>query len=373
VFMNTGMYDLTLNDEGTKTYRITPADLDQMVLWQNQLVARMPAGSTFVTTFPFNGETIQEKGGYAADALYLHAKEVRDEFFWESHTWDHPELTDLTYDEVYEEYHHNIETSDLLFNNQSASAPNYCKNSVITPSITGLFNGDALQAMWDLGIRNLCGDNSHPEQLPAFDYHGWYTNETYNGFDGMYIVPRVDTNIYYDASQTINIVQQYNHNHNATWTFDQIIAYEADYNSRLLLQYRHDPYMFHQANMRTITNDGQTTSLLASWVDAVVDEVLKYSTLPLTSHTHDDLAVMLQAREARDACGFTARLRIDQTGHITGFGAKSTGTCEFAVSGAQTAPSTGVTFETVGEEKTIWIEMEPNTPVEIAFSTPISL
>lgn len=45
----------------------------------------------------------------------------------------------------------------MLFGNETATTPNFCHNSVITPSITGLFNGEALRAMWDLGIRNLCG------------------------------------------------------------------------------------------------------------------------------------------------------------------------------------------------------------------------
>lgn len=100
-----------------------------MVSWQKTLVARLPAGSTFVTTFPFNGATIMEHQGYAnvwdkeknrkegggesvlsswifylylstQDALYLKAVTVRDEFFWESHTWSHPYLDNLTYAEV---------------------------------------------------------------------------------------------------------------------------------------------------------------------------------------------------------------------------------------------------------------------------------
>jgi hypothetical protein len=54
------------------------------------------------------------------------------------------------------------------------------------------------------------GDNSQPILTPPVTYHGMYTTNATNGFDGMYIVPRHATNIYYD-SQTPDIeMLQYN-------------------------------------------------------------------------------------------------------------------------------------------------------------------
>jgi hypothetical protein len=56
---------------------------------------------------------------------------------------------------VYQEWSLNNGTALQLFNNNTATPPNFNRVSVITPSISGLFNGQALQAMWDLGFRNL--------------------------------------------------------------------------------------------------------------------------------------------------------------------------------------------------------------------------
>lgn len=75
----------------------------------------------------------------------------------------------------------------------------------------------------------------------------------------------------------------------------------------------------------------------------------------VTSHTHDELAALYQAREARDACGFQGRLRVSQTtNEITGLQATSSSSCKFAISGVQ-SKSTYFLNEIVGEEKTVWI------------------
>ena len=49
---------------------------------------------------------------------------------------------------------------------------------------------------------------------------------------------------------------------------------------RNLAQFRHDPFMFHQANMRFFPYKDQSTSLLTWWVDRIVDSVLSYFTIP---------------------------------------------------------------------------------------------
>jgi hypothetical protein len=73
-----------------------------------------------------------------------------------------------------------------------------------------MFNGEALRAMYDLGIRNVVGDNSRPELVPSNLYHGYYTTVAVNKYSGIYVIPRQSTNIYYDASQTVDITNQYN-------------------------------------------------------------------------------------------------------------------------------------------------------------------
>jgi hypothetical protein len=317
---------------------------------------------------------VKEEGGYNSDALYLKAKQLRDQFIWESHTWTHPYLDNYTYEQVMEEWTLNDDTSHQLFGSGSlANIRNFCYNSVITPSITGLFNGEALRAMYDFGIRHVVGDNSRPELVPTDSlYHGIHTTEEVNGFNGMYIVPRQATNIYYDGSLPEHITEQYNYRYEATQgalTFDQIVDREVTAALNLLLSLRHDPYMFHQANLRFFDYEGKHASLLSFWTDAVVDALLKYISLPVISRKHDDLAQVWLAREARDACGFAGFLRIEHASNaVVSMVAQSTGTCSFGISGVK---SSSAKYETYGSEETIWVDLTPGASKEIVFDTPV--
>lgn len=254
-----------------------------------------------------------QKGGTAVDSLYLTAKSMRDEFFWESHTYSHLYLDNLTYQEVADEFNKNTDAVKDLFDND-LSNPNYCKLSVVTPSISGMYNGEALRAMWDIGIRNVVGDNSRPDLVPSNLYHGLYTTESYNGFPGIYIIPRHATNIYYFASTVQEIEEQFNLRYEyvppvfmfsiiasllycratlGPYTFDQIVEKDVEVATKSLLSYRHDPFMFHQANMRTLTINGvEGDSLLGFWIDRVLDSVYKYSSLPsIHSISHSSLTL----------------------------------------------------------------------------------
>ena len=166
------------------------------MVWQTDLNSKLSSGSNFTLTFPWNGATILESGGYAADALYLKAKEVRDQFIWESHTWSHPYLDNLTYAKVKTEYGNNDATMKELFDvTDITTIPNYYGQATITPSITGLFNPGALRAMFEHGFKFVIGDNSRAELLPSNMYHSLHTSVKTNGIDGMYIVPRHATNL----------------------------------------------------------------------------------------------------------------------------------------------------------------------------------
>jgi hypothetical protein len=378
VFMETSMWlsdELKEDSTDTVSYRINVTDLQAIVAWQADRVSRMPINSTFHLTFPFNGATVIQKGGYFNDSLYLYAKSVRDQFFWESHTWDHPILDDLNYTTVYNEWFDNNATALELFDNDLTN-PIFNQHSVITPSISGLFNGEALHAMADIGIQNVCGDNSHKEQAPAFGYHGWYTNVTSNGWDGIYVVPRHATNIYFDAADLDQIVSQYNWLYNRTFNMEQIVQAEIEANVINLLSFRHDPFMFHQANMKQIEYQGKLTSLMGLWVDAVVDAVMQYSVLPFWSMKHEDLAKELHLREDRDRCGFTARLHVSAAGQISGFYGASTQECQFGVTVPPTITpiaDSRVTQEFMIDHTTMWINMAADSPITFAFNTPIDL
>lgn len=64
------------------------------------------------------------------------------------------------------------------------------------------------------------------------------------------------------------------------YNFSRIVEKDVVVATKSLLTFRHDPFMFHQANMRAITIDNDNDSLLGYWVDRVLDSILKYTTLP---------------------------------------------------------------------------------------------
>jgi hypothetical protein len=104
---------------------------------------KLPAGSNFTITFPYNYGTVKDDlSGYKNDPTFQRAmqRDILDGFIWESHTYDHPYLDNLSYAQVTAEYTKNVPGILLLFNVTDVNdIPNYCKKSTITPSISGLF------------------------------------------------------------------------------------------------------------------------------------------------------------------------------------------------------------------------------------------
>lgn len=278
-----------------------------MADWQNRFNPTLPAGSDVRIAFAYNAYTVTENGGYDADALFILAKQLRDSFDWETHTWDHLGMDAMNYADVSKlpllqpfdrliyntqalnELTRNFAGAEVLFDTDlNVNTPDRWSNkSMVNPAITGLFNPEALRAIWDFGIRFVVGDNSRAELIPANLYHGLYTTVEKNGFDGLYIIPRHATDIYYCASRPINIEEQYNDRYRTYWgrdfTFDEILTEESSFNGHFLLSLRHDPYMFHQANLRKFTNThGVETSLITSWMEAILTWTAKFTTLPST-------------------------------------------------------------------------------------------
>lgn len=381
VFMNTAMYDPAVKGPGTKEYyRIVASDLQALSQWQTNKNAILPANSNIITTLAFNGETVTENGGFKVDPLFLKAKQLVNQFEWETHTWDHTLLDDLTYDETIAELFQNLQAASWLFNaNLNLTVPDRWSNkSMVTPAISGLYNPDALSAMFDFGIKAVVGDSSLPPLNPVNPYHGLYTTEALNGYDGIYIVPRIDTNIYYDACLPIHITNQYNDRYYSYWgrnlTFEQVMQQDVINFGPLLLAFRHDPFMFHQANLRIFPYMGKNASLISLWMDRMLDNLATYYSLPILSWSHDDLATILQAREARDACGFSGKLQVRADNlAVVAVATSSTGSCNYAITGATASTSSLLSNEVYGPDSTLWISMSPQQNLNIVLSNNIKL
>eukprot|EP00122_Pirum_gemmata_P007057 Pgem_evm1s6465 len=239
------------------------------------------------------------------------------------------------------------------------SAKNFSPNSIVTPRISGLNYTVAIKAMLEAGIYTAVGDNSRTDLKPVNPYHGFNAKaklgtggaksdtETFKreveelkkvvpGREGLLVIPRFATRIYFDCTEP----DENNRQHNSFYgpncygngldvkiapygykcnkdsikypkelTFDQMIEIEGFENARNLLAYRTDPYMFHQANLHFYTKniDGSKTydgkdCLLSRWIKSVLGYVHKYNTFPIISHKMDDLERFYRDRMARDEC-----------------------------------------------------------------------
>eukprot|EP01111_Echinosteliopsis_oligospora_P014281 TRINITY_DN534_c1_g1_i1.p1 TRINITY_DN534_c1_g1~~TRINITY_DN534_c1_g1_i1.p1 ORF type:complete len:883 (-),score=277.91 TRINITY_DN534_c1_g1_i1:39-2687(-) len=369
LFMESEMWDPVTNvySEIT-TYRMTPDDLSALSSWQSSILHLLPPTSLIISTFPFNGQTVSEHGGYTSDLLYLRTKSLLDHFYFESHTYTHPYLDNLSYSEVTNELTENYKTAQNLFSN-NMNHSSWSHSAMVTPSITGLFNGEALKALWDYGIRSVVGDNTRPELTPAFMYHGLYTSSSIHGFRGIYIVPRFATDVYYCCSIPSEEEALFNFRYETYYgkksTVKEIMQKEAERVRGYLLAYRQDPYMFHQANLRQFEYEQRSVSLVSLWADHVITEFMKFSTLPIRSQKGEELTKIWQARETRDACMFSAELNVDPTSkQISSITVSSMQSCKYAITGFKTSDPR-VISETYGPDTTSWIQMTPGSTITL--------
>ncbi|KAF4634374.1 hypothetical protein G7Y89_g3745 [Cudoniella acicularis] len=251
-----------------------------------------------------------------------------------SHTFTHESQDAAVYSDVKKE----IEWNQAWLNMMGlSSAKWFSGGGFIPPAITGMHNADALRAWMDNGLGNAVGDNTRPVLLNTQNEH-WplITSVAGNGYDGVQITPRWATNIFYNASflpfPTSPASPPFSHSNTfpktqcdtptcdlAEWvsfgnvgSMSDILTLERKTNSRHLLALRHDPFMFHQANLRwegqnktTINGVYGQYSMLQMWVETVVTEVTRLVQWPILSLKHDDIAAAFRERATRDACGYS--------------------------------------------------------------------
>jgi len=246
---------------------------------------------------------------------------------------------------------------------------------MITPAITGLFNPEALRAMVDANITCVVGDNSVTKLIPKNPYLGMWTTVDYNGYEGVFIIPRFATEIYYDTAYVKTETNEYNSRYGpqgsipffaANSTLDEILDREGENNFRHLALFRPDPYMFHQGNVMhfNYTMAGQTTqkewSLVTLWLQTVVNRYKQMMTLPLLGVKQQDLRDEVYfKRIARDECGIDAVMSVIN-GEQSYVEVTATGDCEVGVTGLTSC--TGINsgdcrIEKYGPDTTVWVQM----------------
>eukprot|EP00123_Amoebidium_parasiticum_P009305 comp19389_c2_seq1/m.22403 comp19389_c2_seq1/g.22403 ORF comp19389_c2_seq1/g.22403 comp19389_c2_seq1/m.22403 type:complete len:705 (-) comp19389_c2_seq1:21-2135(-) len=222
----------------------------------------------------------------------------------------------------------------------------YSPESLITPQISGLFpksapvpepdptysdaplprprNLDATEAMKAAGVRNVVGDNSRKElMVPGKPHHAIVTTVDEHGVDGILIIPRFVTGINWNLHNGDIFTKAYNEGgwcsyqygfeckEGADLTLEDAILREARAAVHMFLQYRQDPYMFHQANLMFFNHEGKDVSLLTMWVDSVIKEMQRYvDGLVVRSPKQDEAGNNYRERMAYDNCGIEATLQL---------------------------------------------------------------
>jgi hypothetical protein len=300
-----------------------------------------------------------------------------------SHTFTHEDQNNATYADVYKEITWN---QAWLAASGIASATKFSPKGLIPPAITGLHNGDALRAWSENGITHAVGDNTRPALLNPNNEH-WPLISTVaaNGFDGIQITPRWATNIYYNCDLPDCTVAEWIATSAGSGDINTLLGVEKQANVRHLLSLHHDPFMFHQANLRftgaasyTINGVTSTLSLFEAWVETVTQEFVRLVDWPLLTYKHDDIATLFANRMARDACKPALSYEIDATaGTLTGVTVTTNGnTCSVPIPvtfPGSVTDTQGATSEKVGNDPlTLWVPMS-GQPVKFTLSAPIPL
>eukprot|EP00026_Physarum_polycephalum_P003715 Phypoly_transcript_03729.p1 GENE.Phypoly_transcript_03729~~Phypoly_transcript_03729.p1 ORF type:complete len:737 (+),score=86.88 Phypoly_transcript_03729:116-2326(+) len=377
LFLSTEVFDpvtLTQSPSGP-TYRCTPADIINLEIVLG-LVNEFVPGSNLRAEFAFNGAGVNIGGGLSADPLYLELKLRQNSFFFESHTFTHPSLDPYTYEQTLDELTQNIELAHDFFGTTNSTNV-YSSSAMVTPSISGLFNGEVLRALAAVGITTVVGDNSRPELVPENRYHGIYTSVAKHGFDGIFIVPRHVSDIYYDVSSPDAEIAQYTHIYGSAKTLHEIVVLQSHNAAQNLLAYRHDPFMFHQANLGSYSmilgGQQKVTSLISMWIANTFSQLVRFSTLPYWTYKHEDLAEIWKDREIRDNCAADVQATVTN-GKITSLYLTSANSCRYALTGIDVVPVAGITStETYGPDVTTWIILNAGSPIQLTLATPISL
>ncbi|KAF3129413.1 hypothetical protein TWF703_008878 [Orbilia oligospora] len=345
------------------TFRLRPSDVTEHLSWQADLNTRLVsggnAGSNYFIEFAFNGngnfiytQTIgvgktcanpigfvrgeevtpleyQKILGTGTDmwppnstftwtlacmkkdplVLQFMDKTYRDAFGLMSHTFTHLGENPITYDDAYREITFNQNFAKLA---TFTSAAKWSGKGLVPPAITGLHNGDALRAWSTAGLTSCVGDNTRPPLISPFNlYWPFITNMSSNGFDGLNVIPRFATRIYFNCDTANCTLQEWIDTSAGKGDIFDLLNLERESTAKNLLALRQDPYMFHQANLRwydvdqlTINGNTKRYSLLEMWVESVLDEFVQYVNWPIITKKHDDTATAFMNRMARDQCQY---------------------------------------------------------------------
>ncbi|MBK7198609.1 MAG: hypothetical protein IPH80_39680 [Myxococcales bacterium] len=274
-------------------FRIDDLDLRAARAW---LMARRGNAQTpgFRVSLAFNGA-----GATSGDALTEEAVAQNGDWYWINHTWAHAGLDAASFAAAYPAFAQNAQLAADL------PLEGFDVRDLVTPSVSGLVNGNAMRAAADLGIRYAVTDTSMPgcnNPTPNTTFYDAVEPR-------LLLVPRRPTNLSWNVSTPAAWVTSYNANHRAQWgrdsTYAQVLDQEADVLIHYLLRGEGDPWMFHQANLRAY--DG-THSLLGDLLDATLAKLAARSLVPVGTPPMHAIGAQFARRASADTAGVRATL-----------------------------------------------------------------
>jgi hypothetical protein len=281
------------------TYFETGPDLYALATWQANLQTD-PLFQSYRQTFAING--VGTTWFPASDPVFAAMKSLNSQFWWMSHTWDHPNLdcyttsksgacVPATSAQSLSELNQNISVVPTL-------GVTFDETSMVTPYNSGLTNTNFLQAAAQVGIKYIVDP-----MLPASPNTG-----IVSAVPSILLVTRLNSDLYYDVSSPLSGVNgswpdEYNAQYgpggtNPTYSQNQTYSQILDNLSQELLQinvFTYSPYVIESHIANVSTYDG-TRSVFTDLMDAIIKKYENLFTLPVLSLNLEDIGALLQAR-----------------------------------------------------------------------------
>lgn len=418
-------------------FRLRAADLQGIATWMPQLNARLPAGSAYFMELGHNGNgnivagitaevtttclpdpaiiytgdmsstslEFQKPLGTGTDIwptipttyrwtvacslldglfLWLSKSANLNAFAHVSHTFTHESLDNATYSDTNKEITFNQAWAKTV---GISSATRWSAHGLIPPAITGMHNGDSIRAWMDNNITSAVGDNTRAVLMnQQNEFWPLISTVASNGYAGLEIIPRWATTIFYNCDLPDCTTAEWVNTSGGKGNFTNLLNDARTTNVRHLLGLHHDPFMFHQANLRNsdvnATTVGSVTgqlSLIQIWVEVVTQELSRLTNWPILSLKHDDIATDFSNRMTRDQCYPTLVYNYDASGKtiqsVTVSAANMSCGAPIPVTlpGPATSSARGLVRETIGSEPlVIWVPLNGSS-VTLTLTQPVSV
>ncbi|KAI5206725.1 hypothetical protein E4T39_02394 [Aureobasidium subglaciale] len=432
VHLNTALYS-----PSNALFRLRAADLQAIKDWMPELNSRLPAGSNYFMELGHNGNgnivagitfentttcqpdpaiiytgdmsttplEYQKPLGTGADIwptspttyrwskacslidpLYrwLSTPDNMNAFAHVSHKFTHESLNNATYNDTYREITFNQAWANITGINKAAR---WSPNGLIPPAITGMHNGDAIRAWMVNGINSAVGDNTRSVLMnQQNEFWPLMSTVASNGYDGLEIIPRWATTIFFNCDLPDCTTGEWVQTSGGKGGFPQLLNDARTTNVRHLMGLRHDPFMFHQANLRNAdvnsTTIGSITgqfSLIQIWTEVVTQEMSRLTNWPIVSLKHDDIAIDFKNRMTRDQCNPNLNYKYSVDGKsilsvtVTANGNSCSAPIPVTLPVGASSSAPGLVRETLGSDPlVIWVPLT-GSPVTLTLSSPVSL